>query len=58
MIVDASLHLYNGDLGAPSAPWPTRRVPRTAVQDSGMPGWMALRTAEETVDQREEQRVT
>ena len=56
MIVDASLDLYHGDLDASSAPWPTRRVPRTAVDDSGMPGWLALRAAEETVDERQSDR--
>ena len=57
VIVDASLQLYPGDLGAPSAPWPTRRVPRTAVQESGVAGWVALRAAEEEMGQRQEQRV-
>lgn len=52
MIVDASLDLYHGDLDTASAPWPTRRVPRTAVEESGMAGWLALRAAEESIDER------
>lgn len=53
MIVDASLDLYHGDLDALSAPWPTRRVPLTAVESSGVPGWHALRAAEQSIDERE-----
>lgn len=58
MIVDGAMALYHGDLDALSAPWPTRRIPQTAVDHAGRPGWLALREAEETFETREERRTT
>ncbi|MDQ3557139.1 MAG: L,D-transpeptidase, partial [Gemmatimonadota bacterium] len=46
-IVEATLDLYSGDPDDAVAPWPTSRVPRTAVR-GGVRGWEALRDAEQT----------
>lgn len=57
MIVDATMDLYHGDLDEPAAPWPTRRIPHAAVDESGQAGWAALREAEESFSKREMRRV-
>jgi lipoprotein-anchoring transpeptidase ErfK/SrfK len=46
VIVRATMHLYSGDIEQSVAPWPTSRVPRTAVQGDGRRGWDALARAE------------
>lgn len=46
-IVAASIGLFPGELDAHSVPWPTSRVPRTAVGSEGRRGWSALSRAEE-----------
>ncbi|WP_420127161.1 L,D-transpeptidase family protein [Longimicrobium sp.] len=45
-IVESSLGLYPGDPNSVSAPWPTRRAPRTAVRRTAQRAWDALQTAE------------
>jgi lipoprotein-anchoring transpeptidase ErfK/SrfK len=45
-IVESSLALYPGDPNSVSAPWPTRRAPRTAVRRAALRAWDALQTAE------------
>lgn len=55
MIVDAAVGLYNGDLQAPSAPWPTRRVARSVVDDEVAIAWDALRAAEKAFQASEAQ---
>lgn len=45
-IVAAVAGLYSGDLDAPSAPWPTTRIPRGSVRAEGRLGWNALARAE------------
>jgi hypothetical protein len=45
-IVESSLGLYPGDPNSVSAPWPTRRAPRTAVRRNAQRAWDALQTAE------------
>lgn len=45
-IVESSLGLYPGDPNSVSAPWPTRRAPRTAVRRGAQRAWDALQTAE------------
>jgi lipoprotein-anchoring transpeptidase ErfK/SrfK len=45
-IVESSLGLYPGDPTSVSAPWPTRRAPRTAVRRNAQRAWDALETAE------------
>jgi lipoprotein-anchoring transpeptidase ErfK/SrfK len=51
-IVESKLGLYPGDLAAVSAPWPTGRVPDTAVGRSGRRGWEALAAAEARLRRR------
>jgi lipoprotein-anchoring transpeptidase ErfK/SrfK len=46
LIVSAAVTLYNGDLDAPSVPWPTHRIPRDLVSREGQRGWDALHSAE------------
>ncbi|HEX2206766.1 MAG TPA: L,D-transpeptidase, partial [Longimicrobium sp.] len=41
-IVESSLALYPGDPTSVSAPWPTRRAPRTAVRRGAQRAWDAL----------------
>jgi lipoprotein-anchoring transpeptidase ErfK/SrfK len=50
-IVESSIGLYPGDPNSVSAPWPTRRAPRTAVRRTGQRAWDALHNAE--ADHRE-----
>jgi lipoprotein-anchoring transpeptidase ErfK/SrfK len=50
-VVESSIGLYPGDPNSVSAPWPTRRAPRTAVRRGAQRAWDALQTAEE--DHRE-----
>lgn len=46
-IVDATMTLYPGDAEDQVAPWPTRRIPSTAVEDDdAQTGWEAIRRAE------------
>jgi hypothetical protein len=45
-IVRATMQLYSGDFAQSVAPWPTSRVPRSAVQGDGRRGWDALARAE------------
>jgi hypothetical protein len=40
------MELYHGDFDDPAAPWPTRRVPASAVEDDAQAGWNALAQAE------------
>jgi lipoprotein-anchoring transpeptidase ErfK/SrfK len=51
-IVESSLGLYPGDPNSVSAPWPTRRAPRTAVRRSAQRAWDALQTAESAYRER------
>lgn len=55
MIVDAAVGLYNGDLQAMSAPWPTRRIARSVVDDNVAAAWDALRAAEKAFQASEAQ---
>jgi lipoprotein-anchoring transpeptidase ErfK/SrfK len=45
-VVESSLALYPGDPNSVSAPWPTRRAPRTAVRRGAQRAWDALQLAE------------
>jgi hypothetical protein len=45
-IVTATMELFNGDFDAPTAPWPTRRIPGTAREAVSSTGWRALASAE------------
>ncbi len=45
-IVESSLALYPGEPNSVSAPWPTRRAPRTAVRRGAQRAWDALQLAE------------
>jgi hypothetical protein len=45
-IVDATMGLYHGSLDGPTAPWPTRRVPKWRLGPLGQSGWTALEAAE------------
>jgi lipoprotein-anchoring transpeptidase ErfK/SrfK len=51
-IVESSIGLYPGDPNSVSAPWPTRRAPRTAVRRGAQRAWDALQTAEDAHRQR------
>jgi hypothetical protein len=51
-IVYATMSLYHGDLNAPMAPWPTRRVPRERLGPEGQAGWAALQRAEQAYKDR------
>jgi hypothetical protein len=51
-IVESSIGLFPGDPNSVSAPWPTRRAPRTAVRRSAQRAWDALQTAEDVQRQR------
>lgn len=51
-VVDATMLLHAGDWDAPTAPWPTRRVPRSAVDYQARRGWNALAAAEEAYRER------
>jgi hypothetical protein len=46
-IVDATMGLYHGRLDSPTAPWPTRRVPKWRLGPLGQSGWTALAEAED-----------
>jgi hypothetical protein len=46
LIVSSTMTLYYGDLDTPSAPWPTNRLPATAVPAGARRGWSALEAAE------------
>jgi hypothetical protein len=48
-IVESKIALYPGDPDAVSAPWPTRRLPESAVGRGAMRGWQALADAEAAV---------
>ncbi|HEX2191236.1 MAG TPA: L,D-transpeptidase family protein [Longimicrobiaceae bacterium] len=45
-IVRATMTLYHGSPDDPTAPWPTRRVPKWRLGPSGQAGWEALQEAE------------
>ena len=51
-LVESSLALYPGDPNSVSAPWPTRRAPRTAVRRGAQRAWDALQLAEEAYRER------
>ncbi|HEY0094579.1 MAG TPA: L,D-transpeptidase [Archangium sp.] len=51
-IVEATMSLYHGDLNAPMAPWPTRRVPKDRLGPEGQAGWVALQRAEQAYRDR------
>ncbi|HEU0299996.1 MAG TPA: L,D-transpeptidase, partial [Longimicrobium sp.] len=51
-IVESSLALYPGDPNSVSAPWPTRRAPRTAVRRGAQRAWDALQLAEDAYRER------
>lgn len=51
-IVESSLGLYPGDPNSVSAPWPTRRAPRTAVRRNAQRAWDALELAESAYRER------
>jgi hypothetical protein len=51
-IVEATMSLHHGDLNAPMAPWPTRRVPRERLGPEGQAGWAALQRAEQAYKDR------
>jgi lipoprotein-anchoring transpeptidase ErfK/SrfK len=51
-IVESSLALYPGDPSSVSAPWPTRRAPRTAVRRGAQRAWDALELAESAYRER------
>ncbi|HEX2094407.1 MAG TPA: L,D-transpeptidase [Longimicrobiaceae bacterium] len=52
-IVDATMTLYPGSLEDQVAPWPTRRLPETAVEYEGERGWDAIRQAEISYRERQ-----
>lgn len=45
-IVDATMTLYPGSVEDQVAPWPSRRVPASTLDDDAQEGWEALRRAE------------
>jgi lipoprotein-anchoring transpeptidase ErfK/SrfK len=51
-IVESSIGLYPGDPNSVSAPWPTRRAPRTAVRRGAQRAWDALQLAEDSHRER------
>jgi hypothetical protein len=51
-LVESTLALYPGDPNSVSAPWPTRRAPRTAVRRNAQRAWDALQTAENAYRER------
>ncbi|HWK88744.1 MAG TPA: L,D-transpeptidase [Longimicrobium sp.] len=51
-LVESALALYPGNPTDVSAPWPTRRAPRTAVRRSAVRGWDALQLAEDAFRER------
>lgn len=46
-IVEATLLLYPGEIGGPTAPWPTRRAPREVLDQEAQRGWDALEAVEQ-----------
>jgi hypothetical protein len=46
-IVETGAGLFPGDPGSVSAPWPTRRLPESAVERGARRGWQALADAEQ-----------
>lgn len=51
-IVEATMRLYPGAMDAPTAPWPTRRVPSWKLGPDGSAGWKALVAAEKAYRDR------
>ncbi len=51
-IVESSIGLYPGDPNSVSAPWPTRRAPRTAVRRGAQRAWDTLQLAEDAHRER------
>jgi L,D-transpeptidase catalytic domain len=45
-IVEATMEMWHGELDAPTAPWPTRRLPRSRLGPEGQAGWTAIEQAE------------
>jgi hypothetical protein len=51
-IVATTLALFGEGAQSAIAPWPTRRVPRTALAAESQPGWDAIQGAEAAYRQR------
>jgi hypothetical protein len=51
-LVEAVMDLYPGSLDAPSAPWPSHRVPNWRLGPEGTAGWQAIRRAEDRYRER------
>jgi hypothetical protein len=45
-IVEATMEMWHGELDAPTAPWPTRRLPKSRLGPEGQAGWTAIEAAE------------
>jgi hypothetical protein len=45
-IVEATMEMWHGGLDEPTAPWPTRRLPKTRLGPEGQAGWEAVAAAE------------
>lgn len=45
-IVEATMEMWHGELDAPTAPWPTRRLPKSRLGPEGQAGWTAIEQAE------------
>jgi len=52
LLVETMVTLYSGDLDAPSAPWPTGRIPHDLLSERARIAWNAIASVE-----REERRV-
>ncbi|HEU0302006.1 MAG TPA: L,D-transpeptidase family protein [Longimicrobium sp.] len=45
-IVEATMEMWHGGLDEPLTPWPTRRLPKSALGPEGQAGWTAIEVAE------------
>ncbi|HEX6037972.1 L,D-transpeptidase [Longimicrobium sp.] len=45
-IVEATMEMWHGGLDEPTAPWPTRRLPKDRLGPEGQAGWDAIARAE------------
>lgn len=45
-IVEATMEMWHGGLDEPTAPWPTRRLPKSRLGPEGQAGWEAIAEAE------------
>jgi hypothetical protein len=45
-IVEATMEMWHGGLDEPTAPWPTRRLPKSRLGPEGQAGWEAVAAAE------------